>query len=63
MKEEAETAVADANIQLEEAVKEVSKLNKDHIVEVKSLKNPPPASIVILGGMCILLQDELKKRG
>lgn len=47
--------MAEANKILEGAVAEVSKLKKEHIVEVKSMKTPPPASIDILGGMCYLL--------
>jgi dynein heavy chain len=41
----------------------VSKLKKDHIVEVKSLPNPPRACVIILGGMVILLQDKIKNMG
>lgn len=63
IKVECEYAVGEANKILESAVAEVSKLKKEHIVEVKSMKTPPPASIDILGGMCYLLQDELKSRG
>ncbi len=50
-------------MKLELAVAEVKKLKKDHIVEVKALKNPPSACVVILGGMCILLLDKLKELG
>ncbi len=32
-------------------------------MEVKALKTPPKACIVILGAMCLLMQDELLKRG
>jgi hypothetical protein len=47
--------VAEANKILETAVAEVKKLKKDHIIEVKALRNPPPASLDILGAMCYLL--------
>lgn len=49
-----------ANIELEATLQEVSKLKKDHIVEVKSLVAPPKAVKVILGGVVILLQDWIK---
>ena len=42
---------------------EVSKLKKDHLVEVKSLPNPPRACVIILGGMVCLLADVIKKGG
>ena len=63
LKNEALDAVRDANIMLEKTLEEVRKLKKDHLVEVKSLKTPPKACVVILGGMSILMQDELKKKG
>ena len=55
--------MAEANKILDIAVAEVKKLKKDHIIEVKALRYPPPASLDILGAMCYLLQDELKKKG
>jgi dynein heavy chain len=42
---------------------EVSKLKKDHLVEIKSLPNPPRACVIILGGMVVLLTDTIKKSG
>ena len=63
LKDEAEKSVAEANKTLEETLIEVSKLKKDHLVEVKSLPNPPSACITIIGGMTILLQDTLKEKG
>lgn len=63
MKREAEDSVREANMKLEKTLEEVKLLKKDHLVEVKSLKTPPKACIVILGAMCILMQDELAKRG
>lgn len=45
----------EANLKLEDAVKQVSNLKKTHIDEIKAMKNPPPASIIILGAMCYLL--------
>lgn len=53
----------DANERLEATLEEVRKLKKDHLVEVKSLPNPPMAAVVILGGVCIMLLDEIKKKG
>lgn len=55
MKDEAVKSVEDANKILDETLIEVSKLKKDHLVEVKSLTSPPSACTVILGGMTILL--------
>ncbi|KAL4464296.1 hypothetical protein ABPG72_011341 [Tetrahymena utriculariae] len=63
LKDEAEKSVEEANKILDETLIEVSKLKKDHLVEVKSLPNPPSACITILGGMTILLQDTLKEKG
>lgn len=47
--------MAEANKKLAAAIAEVAKLKKNHIDEVRSLKTPPAASKIILGGMCILL--------
>jgi len=52
---EAEAAVADANRSLELTLAEVSKLKKEHLVEIKSLGSPPNAVKVTLGGVVILL--------
>lgn len=41
----------------------MQKLKKDHLVEVKSLPNPPKAVRVILGGIVILNLDFIKKNG
>ena len=56
-----ETAVEEANIILDNTLKEVQKLKKDHLVEIKSLPNPPEATRVTLGGVVILFQDHIKK--
>jgi dynein heavy chain, axonemal len=61
--DQANLAVQDANEKLDLTLEEVKKLKKDHIVEVKSLSNPPIAVHIILGGTCILLLDEIKKKG
>jgi dynein heavy chain len=42
---------------------EVKNIKKEHLVEVKSLPNPPRACVIILGGMVILLADIIKKNG
>lgn len=55
--------MAEANKSLEVTLQEVSKLNKDHLVEIKALPNPPRACVVILGGMVVLLTDKIKKMG
>lgn len=59
----AEQSVEEANRSLEATLAEVSKLKKDHLVEVKSLPNPPRACVIILGGMVCLLADVIKKGG
>jgi dynein heavy chain len=56
-------SVKEANLILEETLKEVSKLKKDHIVEVKALTKPPMGCVVILGGLVILCTDMMKKKG
>jgi len=56
-------SVEEANKSLQITLLEVSKLKKDHLVEVKSLPNPPKACVVVMGGMVILLQDYIKKTG
>lgn len=62
-KNEAELGVKTANEKLESAVAEVKKLKKTHIDEVRSLKTPPAAALIILGAMCYLLYDELAAKG
>jgi dynein heavy chain len=54
LKDDAQESVREANLILEETLKEVSKLKKDHIVEVKALTKPPEACVVILGALSIL---------
>jgi len=56
-----EAAVEEANIILETTLKEVQKLKKEHLVELKSLLNPADAVRVTLGGVVILFQDHIKK--
>jgi dynein heavy chain len=41
----------------------VKKLKKDHLNEIKALTSPPVAIKVILGGIVILLTDQIKKSG
>ena len=60
---EAEAAVSEANISLEATLAEVQKLKKDHLVEIKSLTNPPKAVRVTLGAVVILNQDTVRKKG
>jgi dynein heavy chain len=42
---------------------EVKKLKKDHLNEIKALANPPVVIKVVMGGIVILLQDQIKKVG
>jgi len=42
---------------------EVKKLKKDHLNEIRALANPPNVIKVVLGGIVILLQDQIKKVG
>ncbi len=60
---EAEAAVAEANISLQNTLDEVKKLKKEHLVEIKSLGSPPNAVKVTLAGVVILLSDKIKKAG
>ena len=60
---EAEAAVAQANETLEVTLAEVKKLKKEHLNEIKALSNPPLVIRVVLGGVVILLQDNIKKNG
>jgi len=39
----------------------MKKLKVEHLVEIKSLKQPPSAVSLVLAGVCILMQDEIKK--
>ena len=55
--------MAEANRILETTLIEVQKLKKEHLVEVKSLPNPPRAAIITLGGCVIMLQDFIKEQG
>jgi dynein heavy chain len=41
----------------------VKKLKKDHLNEIKALASPPIAIKVTLGGVVILLSDNIKKQG
>lgn len=61
--DEAESAVADANIKLAETLAEVSKLKKEHLTEIKSLLKPPGACRVVLAGVVILNNDFVKAKG
>jgi len=38
-------------------------LKKDHLVEIKSLTNPPRAVKVVLGGVVTLQLDNIRKAG
>ncbi len=51
----------EANVILETTLKEVQKLKKDHLVELKALPNPVDTVRLVLGGMVILFQDYIKK--
>lgn len=46
--------MADANNSLDLTLKEVQKLRKEHLVEIKSLGSPPEAVKVTLAGVVIL---------
>jgi dynein heavy chain len=48
---------------LEITLAEVKKLKKDHLNEIKALANPPVVIKVVMGGIVILLQDQIKKVG
>jgi len=48
---------------LEETLKEVSKLSKNHLVEIKSFANPPEAVRVVLGGVVLLNHEKIIKEG
>ncbi len=41
----------------------MKKLKKDHLNEIKALANPPVVIKVVMGGIVILLQDQIKKVG
>ncbi len=55
--------MSDANKMLEATLKEVEKLKKEHLVEIKSLPNPPKAVKVTMAGVVILNIDSIKKMG
>jgi len=59
--DEAAEAVADANKSLELTLKEVEKLKKEHLTEIKSLGSPPIGVKITLAGVVILLLDKIKK--
>ena len=42
---------------------EVKKLKKEHLNEIRALASPPLVIRVVLGGVVILLQDNIKKNG
>lgn len=46
---------------LDETLKEVAKLENKHLVEIKSLSNPPEPVKIVLGGVVILNQDKIKE--
>lgn len=45
---------------MEETLQDVSKLKKEHLIEIKSLGKPPKPVIIILTGVVILNLDTLK---
>lgn len=61
LEKKSEAAVEEANIILENTLKEVQKLKKEHLVEIKTILNPVDAVKVTLGGVVILFQDHIKK--
>jgi dynein heavy chain len=52
-----------ANEELAITLLKVKELQKDHLVELKSLSSPPEAVRVVLAGVVILTTDYIKKSG
>ena len=48
---------------LDETMKEVAKLENKHLVEIKSLTNPPEPVKIVLGGVVILCIDVIRQKG
>ena len=48
---------------LEATLKEVEKLKKEHLVEIKSLPSPPKAVKITLAGVVLLNLESIKKVG
>jgi len=38
-------------------------LKTDHLVEIKSHKNPPKVAVIVLGGCVIFFQDMIQAKG
>lgn len=52
-----------ANKMLADTLVEVSKLKKEHLVEIKSLGSPPPAVRITLTALVILCFNFIKSQG
>lgn len=59
----AEAAVKEANEALNETLKLVAKLKKDHIQEIRTFITPTPVVILVIKGCVLLLMDYIKKAG
>lgn len=59
----AESSVADANKSLQETLLNISKLKREHLIEVKSLGQPPIPVKITLTGLVIILFDKIKDKG
>jgi len=61
--EEAEEAVREANDKLNETLKLVAKLRKEHITEIKTFNNPSPVVKLVIKGVVLILMEYVKKAG
>jgi dynein heavy chain len=44
-------------------LKEVEKLKKEHLVEIKSFTNPSDVIVIVLQAVIILVLDKIKEKG
>ncbi|CAD8154161.1 unnamed protein product [Paramecium pentaurelia] len=58
---EATQAVKEVNLLLDQTLQDVSKLKKEHLIEIKSLGKPPKPVVIILTGVVILNLDNLRQ--
>lgn len=56
--DEAQTELAKAIPALKEAEEALNKLNKNDITEIKGFASPPPAVVMVLEAVCILLGEK-----
>ncbi|CAD8066256.1 unnamed protein product [Paramecium sonneborni] len=59
---EATQAVKEVNLLLDQTLQDVSKLKKEHLIEIKSLGKPPKPVVIILTGVVILNLDNLRSQ-